>query len=512
MNSQLVKLLTSIILLSNTFYSLQAQQKKTGLGLESDSISIRKMDELNTSFVETNAYVTVDRTKLFFMSTRGGSQWNTPNYTRVNGNAQGDGDLFYSERTNTNASWGKAKNMGSICNSSESEDEPISNLDGELYVFESWRRTWRRTGGPYYKYYPDKGLRSLHKGITAFFIRTNLLATDGATLSPDGQLFIFAAGQDLDRNMDLYYIHLSNPKATVKKLNLSTEKNERTPFLAADGKTIYFASNGYGGLGGLDVFKATWNGNKFDSIVPLGAPVNSNQNDYNFTIDGKGNWAYMVKDDDLYEIDFSNAPKRFKPDPVSTKTIVITDCETKKVLQSKQVIQMYNGMNGTMHRIKTQHYITSDNKEEEMVFTRKNYEALILPGSNSQVQMELDSVCLKPAKETHVYFDHDKYVIKNREVLMEFNEIKKHRVEDQRILLIGMSSSIGNPEYNMKLAEKRTLEVKRQLIQRGIPSKWIKIVVLGEQYSDQLNAKASDRQVIVKYLTEKKGDNSQITE
>lgn len=63
---------------------------------------------------------------------------------------------------------------------------------------------------------------------------------------------------------------------------INTAKNEQTPFLDYDGRTLYFASNGHPGLGGYDIFRVYRTGSGWDAwSIPqnLGVPVNSPFND-----------------------------------------------------------------------------------------------------------------------------------------------------------------------------------------------------------------------------------------
>jgi outer membrane protein OmpA-like peptidoglycan-associated protein len=86
--------------------------------------------------------------------------------------------------------------------------------------------------------------------------------------------------------------------------NVNTEGNELSAFIA-DNNTLYFASNGKKGLGGLDVF--AFDTTKNSEAVNLGKPVNSEKDDFGFTFNQSQNIAFLSSnrdggkgDDDIY--------------------------------------------------------------------------------------------------------------------------------------------------------------------------------------------------------------------
>jgi len=128
--------------------------------------------------------------------------------------------------------------------------------------------------------------------------------------------------KDYDGNMDIFMSKkkINGSWSRLKKLSLNTSSDERSIFIAADGKTIYFASNGYGGFGGLDIFKTTLDdkGNHGE-IINIGKPFNTEKDDYGFIITASGDKAYFVRDGDIYSADLTEANKEIKP--FGTKTI-----------------------------------------------------------------------------------------------------------------------------------------------------------------------------------------------
>ncbi|MCD6366250.1 MAG: OmpA family protein [Bacteroidales bacterium] len=81
-----------------------------------------------------------------------------------------------------------------------------------------------------------------------------------------------------DQNKDKY----SKPRKIGSKLN--TIGNEITPNFDMETHTLYFSSNGYPGLGGLDIFKSTGELNNWTPPTNEGYPINSEADDLYFAV------------------------------------------------------------------------------------------------------------------------------------------------------------------------------------------------------------------------------------
>ncbi len=79
---------------------------------------------------------------------------------------------------------------------------------------------------------------------------------------------------------------------------INTTGAEIPCFLAADNKTLYFASDGHPGYGEKDIFVTqrlddTWQ--NCGQPVNLGPRINSSGTENYFTLDPKGEYAYVIK-------------------------------------------------------------------------------------------------------------------------------------------------------------------------------------------------------------------------
>lgn len=289
-------------LLAWGFSSPSAHAQAAALGSR-----ITRQDALNSPALETNIALTADRRTIYFSSLRGGNWWN-----------QGDADIYYSMRLDTSAPWSKPFPMPTPINDELGQDEVHISPDGTTLTYQRWSHDWANEGGPYYETTRTGNVgwqdpESLGGNITAFFVNSGLRATDGMTRLHDGSI-IFAAGPDFKQPMDLYYAkYLGNGNwQEATSLTCNTEFDERSVFLAGDGKTLYFASNRPGGRGGLDVYRLELREDgTLGAMENIGAPVNTDRNEFGFVIHNEQE-AYFIRDGDIYRLE--NPDLRLAPD------------------------------------------------------------------------------------------------------------------------------------------------------------------------------------------------------
>lgn len=142
-----------------------------------------------------------------------------------------------------------------------------------------------------------------------------------ATVSPDGRTLFFASdrpngqgGRDIYRCVKLPNDEWS--KALNIGTNVNTEYDEDSPFLSADGKTLYFSSNGHDSMGGFDVFYSSLGEDgEWSTPVNIGYPVNTVDDDVFFVPTASGKRAYYssFREEgfglkDIYVVDMPDSP------------------------------------------------------------------------------------------------------------------------------------------------------------------------------------------------------------
>jgi len=146
------------------------------------------------------------------------------------------------------------------------------------------------------------------------------------TLSPDGQKLYFASDRDGgEGGMDLWVSTFEGGSWTAPENlgpNINTPGNELFPFIYDDG-TLYFASDGWGGLGGLDNFYVEKNeSNGWSNPANLDKPFNSNKDDFGYILNTTGTEGYFTSaredglgKDDIYRFKMAKPQGNKKKQP-----------------------------------------------------------------------------------------------------------------------------------------------------------------------------------------------------
>jgi outer membrane protein OmpA-like peptidoglycan-associated protein len=137
----------------------------------------------------------------------------------------------------------------------------------------------------------------------------------GSSLSSTGRVLIYSAKhKDSYGKLDLYVSELGSDGKFQLGRNLgatiNSSEEEMAPFLASDGRTLYFSSNGHNGL---SIYYTKRSGEGWESwSKPV--EISKNLKDVNFfSIPASGNWAYVSKKGQLM---MAYLPNELKPNAV----------------------------------------------------------------------------------------------------------------------------------------------------------------------------------------------------
>ena len=314
------------------------------------------------------------------------------------------------------------------------------------------------------------------------------------SLSEDGQWLFFAS--DMPGGFgetDLYVVKIAADGTMSSPLNLgptiNTIGNEVFPFY--QNGTLYFSSDGHYGWGDLDVYESKFlpDGN-FTTPKNLGAPVNSNKDDFAFIINKADTYGYFSSnraggkgDDDIYSF--------VKGKPVCNQSIsgMAIDRKSKKPLTDVTILA-YNSFSEVLGETKTNYegkyaIEVPCNKVVKMIAAKPNYSSddktVETTGQNggeiTNVNFELsnydDLVVKKQGVEkvdvNPIYFDYDKYDITPKAV----EELTKvvfimQKFPNIRIKIESHTDSRGKDSYNLKLSDNRAKSTRDYILSQGI--------------------------------------------
>lgn len=169
-------------------------------------------------------------------------------------------------------------------------------------------------------------------------------------LSSNERILVFASNAKGGYGgMDLWASRLEKG-AWSKPVNLgariNTSGDEVFPFIHEDG-TLYFSSNGWSSLGGLDVFMATQVYNHPDSLweypFNIGTPINSPYDDFGFIINKEKTMGYYTSSrtegqDDIYQFKLEYPLDQVTPLPRTTVDVCVYDDDTRLRLNQATVV------------------------------------------------------------------------------------------------------------------------------------------------------------------------------
>ncbi len=346
----------------------------------------------------------------------------------------------------------------------------------------------------------------------------------GASMSHDGQTLLLYFGESkASVNNDIFVSFLqkdgtwSEPKTLGKKINLPNY-DELTPYLAADGVTLYFSSNRPGGFGDNDIWMTkrldnSWQ--KWSDPVNLGEPINSADWDAFFTLDAGGEYAYLTSaqggfgESDIVRVKLL---EREKPDPV---VLVSGNVYNKKTNEPISASLLYETLPDGVEAGNAISNITDGSFKIVLPYD-KNY--LIRATADhffaQSENLNLDSLVKAGYKEIHkdlylvpievgqvvrlnnVFFDFDKWDLRG-ESFLELNRVVK-LLEDNPAIVIEMSAhtdSRGSDEYNFKLSDNRARSCMEYILSKGISPSRISSKGYGETLPVATNDTDDGRQL-----------------
>ncbi|WP_020600667.1 OmpA family protein [Spirosoma panaciterrae] len=313
-------------------------------------------------------------------------------------------------------------------------------------------------------------------------------------VSPDGRAIILAVQRkDTRGNRDLYVSLQKADNTWSEPVSLggviNTADFESSPFLAADGRTLYFTSAGHPGYGNGDIFVSrrlddSW-GN-WSEPENLGPAINTPEWDGYFTIPASGDYAYLssragsLGEDDIFRLKLYPA---IKPDPVAIISGQVLDAQSKKPVASevasgllgdnKEVAKVdYNPETGEYKMILPTQKVYNLKAKKDGYFTASEMLDLSKDKRFRDIRRNLYLVKIEAGQKIvmrDVLFQQSQFVLMpgaDSELDQVVAMMEKYPAME--LLIEGHTDNQGEWEPNMKLSEDRVRVVKEYLIGKGI--------------------------------------------
>ena len=455
----------------------------------------QKVQGVNSPDREDKPLITADGTMMFFNSSRRGDRQWASFKRRLN---RYDDDIYVSTRfpyRTDQEIWSDPVNLGSPINSSNDEEIAAISPDGQSAYFTSLKDGWEKDGGPYYRSFL-KGATwtepaGLGGGIARFFVDRQDHSANfrvyGASISPDGNAFYFATTlHSFSGEQEIWVSHLRNGEWGYPE-NLGPIINSAggscAPFIAADGKTLFFASNRPGGYGGDDIYVTVLVQGSWQEAVNVGLPINTRGHDAFLSVPAVGDRVYLSSsregNDDVY---VAPLPEILRPGQVVLLSGIVTDQPTGKPLEANIVIEdlqtgvtVYNANSnaqsgrytivlqpGRDYGISMSAPGYGFSSERYTISSNTNYREVVLDRNLGEIR----SGAIFTLNNVFYDYNSDKLRPESGPELDRVVQMMKD-YPNISITVCGHTDSIGTDRYNQNLSERRAKSVTEYVTQQG---------------------------------------------
>lgn len=292
----------------------QCQNAKTMMASPADVQVMNLGDGINSRWDDKNPCVTADGRKMVF-TTRRPENTNSP--TDLEGDGKYFENIFIADVDSATGNFINASPVpGSINTPAHDACTSISPDGKQIFIYYNDANVKEKRGGNIFVSKVTGGKwrtpESLGKPINTSYWE------GGACVSPDGKRYFFTSEREGGYGKsDIYMVEKINKKEWGKPVNLGPEINspydEGGMFLAPDGKTLFFCSNGPKSMGSYDVLRSIYENGKWSAPENLGYPINSIGKEGQLSISADARYAYVSSDrkgglgeTDIYRIDLRN--------------------------------------------------------------------------------------------------------------------------------------------------------------------------------------------------------------
>ena len=395
-------------------------------------------------------------------------------------------------------------------NTDSHESNAVFSKDGKTMYFNRTNNTRAKTEEEriaHVQIFKAELVDGIWTNVTELPFNSNKYSCEHPSISKDGKTLYFAS--DMPGTLgsfDIYKVTVNDDGTYGIPENLgntiNTKHREQFPYIS-DLDVLYFASDGHLGYGGLDVFRSNSVNGSFDKPVNLGSSINSNLDDFAYTIHEKDHKGFVSSNRSGFDRLYGFA----REENILTKYLVqglVQDKNSKALLPGSLVTLFDDSGNVIQDSIvgaKADYLFKIEpNKKYKVRGTRKAYipqdvefstdsqgkiqhnvylslesfddaEERVKENEKGDIQVELDKI----------YFDFDKSKIRN-DAAITLNVLVDlmNKYPSMEIEVSAHTDARGNDQYNLELSKRRAASTLEYLVSKGIDRNRLKSIGYGE--------------------------------
>jgi len=439
---------------------------------------------VNTKYAELVPFITADGKTLYF-----DTKYNPENTGGVK-----DSDEVYYAELQSDGSWGKAKNIGKpINNKSPNAVIAVTPDNNTALVVGTYKEDGSWGGAGVSMTQRTETGWSLPKKVE---IKNNYNKNKFVdySLSADGKTLIISTQRDDtfgEKDLCVSFLQDDGTWSEPKNLGstINTFADESSPFLAPDGASLYFATNGFPTYGNSDIFVSrrlddTWQ--RWSEPENLGHEINTEKADSYFVIPASGKYAYMVTfsesigEQDIIQLEL---PEELAPKPVVMISGKVLNAKTQKPIGAKITYRDLEtdkelGVANSSPVDGSYKIVLPSGNAYSFLAEKKGFIATSsnLNVENLQKYREVQQDLLLSPIEVgqtirlnNIFFDTDKFELRGESTAELARFIKVMNENPNLIIEIGgHTDAVGNEQKNIQLSQNRADAVKNHLVSKGV--------------------------------------------
>ena len=457
---------------------------------------VRRMDKFNSRRGEFSPMLAGDKyDQLYFASSR--SKDKDAKVSAITG--QNNNNLFLVKQDEKGA-WLAPVELEDEVNTEYDEGTPSFSPDGNTmyYTYCAQDPEGPRTAEIYIS---TRSSAKWGKGTRATIVKDSVTALGHPSISPDGKYLYFVSdavggfgGKDIFRARVA-----GNDFGPMENLGeeINTPGDEMFPYVR-DSVTLYFASNGHPGMGGLDLFKATQDSTGKWKVENLGAPINSMADDFGITFAGKEERGFFCSNrnaargyDHIYSFERPTITIFIEGIVNDVDEYPIEDATVRIVGKDGLNVKVPVKKDGT-YRVELERDIRYVMMASARGYLNQNYELHTGPEEKNEtyiVDFFLSPIS-KPVVIDNIFYDFDKATLRpeSKKALDEMIKMLNDN-PNVTIELGAHTDRKGTDQYNERLAQRRAQSVVDYLIAGGIEAARLEAKGYGESVPKTINKK-----------------------